>query len=258
MATLPVLPITEFEVTTSTNDTILEAGERGEPEGTTHLAWTQTRGRGRSNRSWWSPPGAGLWMSTLLRPAAPRARWSGISLLAGAAARDALESLGVRPVTLYWPNDLQVGRRKIGGILGEVRSRGEDAWIALGIGINIDFTLPAVRAAIPEEIRAIATSMAECGPPTTRDPRAIAAAIIERLWPLYQGFQRGEALPDLAGRALAHAGRGVEVRLPGHASWRGTVAGLGAGGELLVAPAQAAAAEVVAVTGGEVIYEDLP
>ena len=60
---------------TSTNETILSAGERGEPEWTVHLARSQTGGRGRGSHSWWSPSGGGLWMSVLLYPKAPRRAW---------------------------------------------------------------------------------------------------------------------------------------------------------------------------------------
>lgn len=248
------VPIKVFDSLTSTNDSILLAGEDDAPEGTTHVAHTQTQGRGRGDHSWWSPPGAGLWMSTLLRPSRSSAHWGGISLVAGAAVRNAVESLGVRGVELYWPNDLQIGRRKLGGILGEVRSRGDRAWIALGIGINIDLRGQDVRATMPSELAAIAISLAEAGTPRTRDPVAIAAAILASFWPLYARFQAGEKIPSLVGKALAHAGRTVEIRIPGQPPWRGLVEGLLDDGALKVRPLTPGA-QTVAITGGEVIYE---
>ena len=48
-------------------------------------------------------------------------------MVAGAAVHETLVELGVAGVRLYWPNDLQVEERKVGGILGEVRSRGDAA-----------------------------------------------------------------------------------------------------------------------------------
>src|SRR5258705_3821191 len=95
-----------FEEVTSTNETVLAAAERGEPEWTVHIARAQSRGRGRADHAWWSPPGGGLWMSVLLRPRAAPARLGGLALVAGAAARRALESLGSSAVDLPWPNDL--------------------------------------------------------------------------------------------------------------------------------------------------------
>ncbi len=250
----PEFPLHQLGVVTSTNDTILEAGAAGAPEGTTHLAEAQTRGRGRVRRSWWSPSGAGLWMSVLLRPTRDRAVWSGLSLVAGAAVRRTLIHIGVPDVELYWPNDLQVGSRKIGGILGEVRSDAENAWIAMGIGINIDFG--DRRAEMPPEIEAIATSLVTAGSPVTTDPETIARRILENFWPRYEEFNSGRSIPELVGTDLAHCGRRVEVRTEARAGWRGVVQGLGAHGELLVERTDhGSAPDIVSVTAGEVIYE---
>ena len=114
-----------FQVTRSTNDTILELGETDTPEGTTHIARAQSQGRGRSGHTWSSPADAGLWMSTLLRPTRARSSWAGISLLGGVAVREALVELGVPDIELYWPNDLQVGQT------GKVVA--PDLYIAVGI-----------------------------------------------------------------------------------------------------------------------------
>src|SRR5258708_36430413 len=51
----------------STNDLAAAAADRGEPEGTTFVAGAQTAGRGRLGRIWFSPPGAGLYLSTIVR-----------------------------------------------------------------------------------------------------------------------------------------------------------------------------------------------
>jgi len=254
--------ITVFDAVTSTNDTILEAGATDAPEGTTHIAHCQTRGRGRAERQWWSPPGGGLWMSTLLRPRVAPSTWSGISLVVGSAACRALQSLGVEATTLYWPNDLQVGDKKIGGILCEVRSRGARAWISVGIGINIHFdgTSKPDQESPPSDVRARATSMTECGAPTSTTQLEVAEAVLERLWPAYERFQDGKSIPELVGTDLAHVGETVDVRT-GLQSWKGIVRGLGERGELLIEPTEGEPPEslsttdgVIALTGGEVVY----
>src|SRR5215213_1864712 len=51
----------------STNDEAARLAERGAAEGTTVVALAQTSGRGRLGRSWFSPPGAGLYVSTICR-----------------------------------------------------------------------------------------------------------------------------------------------------------------------------------------------
>ena len=58
-----------FHETGSTNDLAAAAADRGDPEGTTFVAGAQTKGRGRLGRSWFSPPGAGLYVSTIVRKA---------------------------------------------------------------------------------------------------------------------------------------------------------------------------------------------
>ena len=63
---------------------------RDAPEGTVVAANAQTSGRGRLGRTWGSPPGAGLYVSVLLRPA-PHA----VPLLtigAGVALADGIET----------------------------------------------------------------------------------------------------------------------------------------------------------------------
>ncbi len=264
MAAKPTsFPIRVFDVLTSTNDSILELGANDDvPEWTTHIARRQTHGRGREDRRWWSPEGCGLWMSTLLRPRQKRQLWSGISLLAGRAVKDALSELGVCGVELYWPNDLQVGKRKLGGILGEVRQAADRAWLALGIGVNVDLTRPAARESLPPDVASLATSMAECGVLDSHDVVSIAQAILRHLQPLYEHFQAGKTIPHLVGTELAHVGRRVVVRSGGQ-TWSGVVRGLGTCGELLIDPAAErdaaeGAASTVRLTGGEVFYGDSP
>lgn len=245
-------PVQVFEAVPSTNDTIRKSAEEGAPEGTTHIARTQTHGRGREGRAWWSPPGAGLWMSTLLRPPARREAWSGLALVSGAAVVRALSRLGVRGVELEWPNDVVVGGRKLGGILCEVGGRGGDAWIALGIGVNIDLTTPEARDLMPDELRERVTCMTREGPPSATAPEEVARAILEELGPLYERFVGGEKTAEIVGAYLGAPGQRVEVSQPGGNGLRGTVAGLGADGELQVMDDEGRLHTVVA---GEVRYE---
>ncbi len=238
-----------FDRVESTNDTIHEAGGGGAPEGTAHLAGAQTRGRGRAGRSWWSPAGAGLWFSVLLRPALDPARTPGIALVAGRAARDALDPLTDTPVEIHWPNDIIAHGRKLGGILCEARSRGpENSWIALGIGINIDHGGHQV----PDDLRGAAATLVEIGC-TERRPIVLAKVITDRFWPLYDRYQGGEPLSALVGAALAHVGSRVTVRLSATESFSGRVAGLGERGELLVDEDGGARREVLA---GDVHYHE--
>ncbi|MCH7775143.1 MAG: biotin--[acetyl-CoA-carboxylase] ligase, partial [Gemmatimonadetes bacterium] len=60
-----------LERVTSTLDIIHQLAEDGAPHGTLVLADEQVKGRGRRSRYWHSPRGSGVWLGSLLRPAAP-------------------------------------------------------------------------------------------------------------------------------------------------------------------------------------------
>lgn len=124
-------PVHVYDQVTSTNDVARQFADRGAGEGTAVMAVEQTAGRGRLGRPWASPPG-GLYLSVVLRPPLPTARWAllGIAVAVGAAA--GAEVATGSPITLKWPNDLLSGGRKVGGILVEA---GEGFAVA-GIGIN--------------------------------------------------------------------------------------------------------------------------
>ncbi|MFM1917663.1 MAG: hypothetical protein RJB01_1178 [Actinomycetota bacterium] len=127
-----------METVGSTNDRVLELATIGAVEGTSVVAEEQVAGRGRRDRVWVSPPGAGLWCSVLVRAGdVPRDRWALVPIAAGLAARAAITAAGVS-AQLKWPNDVVVetsaGLRKLAGVL--VQAGGGDA-LAVGIGINV-------------------------------------------------------------------------------------------------------------------------
>ena len=153
--------LTYFDVVSSTNDIAMELLASGAPEGTTVLAARQTAGRGRRGRSWFSPDGAGLYVSVVLRDI----QSASVTLLAGVAAAEALRAATGVPVELEWPNDLVVApverqrhavpRAKVGGILSERSQRdGTGAGVVVGIGVNV------VSTPYPDEIADRASSIA--------------------------------------------------------------------------------------------------
>ncbi len=130
-------------------------------EGTVIMAESQTKGRGRLGRNWFSPPGVGIWMSLLLAPKLPPAELSKLTLVAAVAlSRTIFEVLGVRPL-VKWPNDLYLEGRKISGILTElVGEMGRLEYLILGVGINAN----QKPEDFPEELRDKAGSLAMvCG-----------------------------------------------------------------------------------------------
>ncbi len=133
-------PLLYFHDIGSTNDEAGRLAEAGAPEGTTVIAAAQHAGRGRFGRTWFSPPGAGLYVSVVIRDrrAAPF-----ITLAGGVAIAEAVRSLTSLPAEIKWPNDVVIDaglgrRRKLAGILAEGTSGADGLqYVVLGFGINI-------------------------------------------------------------------------------------------------------------------------
>lgn len=120
----------------STNDEAKRLARAGAPEGTAVVAAVQTGGRGRFGRAWVSPAG-GAYVSCVLRPRLAPQESAALALVAGVGAARALKALGV-PVRVKWPNDLEAGGRKLGGVLVEMTADTDVIeWVVVGCGINV-------------------------------------------------------------------------------------------------------------------------
>ena len=122
----------------STNDVAAALAAEGAPHGTVVVADEQTRGRGRHGNRWSSPPGAGLYVSVLLRTDSPPV----LTLAAGVAVAEALARAAGLEARLEWPNDVVAGtadcRRKVAGILAEASTAGDRVdRVVVGMGINV-------------------------------------------------------------------------------------------------------------------------
>lgn len=141
----------------STNDHLRQLAAQGAPHGTVILAGHQTNGHGRMGRSFQSPEGMGVYLSILLRPMCAPTELMHLTCAAAAAMCDAVEqAAGFRP-GIKWTNDLVLGKRKLGGILTELRlsPQGNVEYAIIGIGINCRQT----EADFVPEIRDMAASV---------------------------------------------------------------------------------------------------
>ena len=208
-----------FERVDSTMDVLHALAEAGAEPGTAVLASEQLQGRGSRGRAWHSPPG-GLWLSVLFRPPVGGGVEI-ISLRAGLAVAQGLDGLLREPIRLKWPNDLMLGDRKTGGILGEARWQGPVlGWVAVGVGLN-------VQNGVPLEVRESATWLALDHPGLT--PDVVAGPVLAAL----RQLDLGPA--ELAGWELKQFARrdwlqGRELRAP----VSGTAAGITPEGALRV------------------------
>jgi BirA family biotin operon repressor/biotin-[acetyl-CoA-carboxylase] ligase len=118
----------------STNAELVARAAADEPEGLVLVAEHQQAGRGRLDRSWTSPPRAGLTVSVLVRPDVPAARRGWLSLLTGVALAETVSQVAGVRASLKWPNDLLApDGAKLAGILAE--SAGSA--VVIGAGLNV-------------------------------------------------------------------------------------------------------------------------
>ncbi|NIQ00069.1 MAG: biotin--[acetyl-CoA-carboxylase] ligase [Nitrospinaceae bacterium] len=182
--------IEAYDSIDSTNDHLKGSLAGDIAEGTVILADTQTHGKGRLGRDWYSEKGVGIYLSVLLKPALPSKLIPQITLIAGLAAVEAVNGFSQARAFLKWPNDIFLNHKKVGGILSENHQEEEHSGVILGIGLNINHT------GFPEPLKTIATSLAiENGAPVDRLP--IIASFLNRLDRHYQAFLASGLQPFL-------------------------------------------------------------
>ena len=220
----------------STNVLAMREADEGAPEGRVYLADEQTAGRGRGAHSWHSAPGAGIYVSVLLRPRVAPADILWLSLAAGLAVREAVRQVTSLEADIRWPNDLLLGKKKFCGILTELNAEVTRVRHAVvGIGINVH------QESFPGELALIASSLrSETGKSWARQDLLIAL-----LQSLYQQAQALSA--DTTGAALnilSRLGsastwiRGRHVHVDEGPGYSGITAGLDSRGFLQVRTAE--------------------
>ena len=131
------LAIEVTECCESTNASLMAIAEAGGQSGRVVATELQTRGRGRLGRAWQSGLANALTFSLLWRFDRGVTGLGGLSLAVGVAIARVFRREGVL-VELKWPNDLLFHRRKLGGVLIEVRGEALGPCVAvIGIGLNV-------------------------------------------------------------------------------------------------------------------------
>lgn len=168
-----------YDEVDSTNNIARELETEKSPHGTTVVADTQTAGKGRIGRKFVSPPGAGLYVSILVRPHFDLSFAPMITAAAACAAAEAVEAMCGAKVMIKWVNDLYMNGRKICGILTEA-SLGLEMRVldcaVIGIGINVR----SIADSFDEELKKTATSIEdETGVKVNRNK--LCAELLNRL-----------------------------------------------------------------------------
>lgn len=197
-----------IEVLQSCSSTNLVLRERAAAlkEWHTVVAGSQTAGRGRLGRSFWSPDGTGLYMSVFLRPNLPAAETTFITTAAAVAVCRAIEELAGIKAGIKWVNDIFVNGKKVCGILTEASLDMESGTVGhavLGIGINV--TEP--EGGFPEELKEIAGAVF---PYRQKNMRSrLAATVLRQFYSIYTNFpnrdfvKEYQALSFLVGKEVS-------------------------------------------------------
>ena len=281
------------ERTGSTNADLRERAEQGSPEGIVLVADYQTRGRGRRDRKWESPPKASLLMSLLLRPKCPPEEFAWLTPMAGLAVADVCREITGAEARLKWPNDVVVDDMKLAGVLAEAvpgvsRASGEkldggergdrgkplgsdesgNLAVILGIGLNVSWpdakSQPPGFNNVPVSLKALAEREADQLPDR-------ADLLVKLLCNIEQRYAR-VGQPDWSAELRAEAkqrsatlGRRVSVAISlpvgdspstGESKIRGIAEDITPSGSLLVA-ADATSEEParqLEVTAGDVVH----
>lgn len=195
----------------STNDHLREKATRGIPEGYTTIAGSQTGGRGRTGRSFYSPENTGIYMSLLLRPqnCSPAAAVKFTTMAAVAACR-AIEKVSQKKAQIKWVNDVFIEDKKVCGILTEGAvslEKGSLEYVILGIGINV---YPP-RGGFPQELEKTAGAVFQ--EKKSDGKNRLAAGFLNAFMELYRGEAEKDHAREYRERSLV-LGKEIQVLLP--------------------------------------------
>ena len=122
------------------------------------VADTQTKGRGRMDRAFFSPKNTGIYMSLLLDCRQLFLSPNLITIAAGVSVCRVLRNLCKTDAKIKWVNDIFAYRKKVCGILAEsvcTANKISPQYIIVGIGINIS----TPDNVFPDELQSIAGSV---------------------------------------------------------------------------------------------------
>jgi BirA family biotin operon repressor/biotin-[acetyl-CoA-carboxylase] ligase len=219
-------------------------------------ALRQTVGRGQRDSRWWSDEGS-LTFTLVIDPSAHGLRLEHhprLSLMTAVAVIEAIAALGLSApgIGIRWPNDVEAGGKKLGGILPERVETDGGHRLLIGIGLNVLTRLELA----PPAVRPMAASLAAMQPESP-DPELLPRTLAEILSRFERKLSRLAADdPDLARQwDSLNLLRGQAVRVAlGPRILEGKVRAIDAEGALCVDDGL----EVHRLFGGQVLRVPLP
>lgn len=198
---------------------------------------SQTGGRGRMGRSFYSPSGSGIYMTLALRPDLDVSRSVLMTTAASVAVcRGIREVLGLE-CTIKWVNDIYLKGKKVCGILTEGITNFETGLVdALVIGIGINYRIPEGR--FPKELEEIAGTLLNEDFPSGHSPsrNQLVGSIADHLISLIDDLDSREFMKEYRQRSqvLGKEIRFVDGTQRGGRSQEGTVVDIDNNGGLII------------------------
>lgn len=179
------LNITIFPELDSTNNYLKKLGSQGEKENQLVIAESQTGGRGRMGRSFYSPNGTGIYFSLLLHPEYAIEKSLFLTVMAAVSVAETVMKYNKNDVKIKWVNDIYIDGKKVCGILteGAVNSSKKLDYAAVGIGINVI----EPENGFPQDIKDIATAIFP-GKTEENVKEKIVADVVNRFFEMYNGI----------------------------------------------------------------------
>ena len=180
-----------FNSLKSTNDWLKDIAVSEVNEGKVIVAKTQTGGKGRLGRSFYSPDSSGVYFSVLLRPKIPADRAVLITTCAAVAVAESIDDITGKSTEIKWVNDIFLNGKKVCGILNEATFDLETyglQYVVLGIGINV--TPP--KNGYPNDINNIAGSIFENDDILPDTKSRLIANVLNRFFHYYKHIENKE------------------------------------------------------------------
>lgn len=182
--------------TDSTNRVGKEMARAGAKEGTLIVALSQSGGRGRLGRTFFSPKG-GIYMSLLLRPSLPMEHFLRITTAAAVAVARAVEKVTGKETGIKWVNDIFMNGKKVCGILCEAGTGAETQkteFAVLGIGINVR------KQTVPEELKDIVGCLEDFSEEV--NPNLLIAQVLREFFGMYEKLSESSYMEEYKKRSV--------------------------------------------------------
>lgn len=115
------------------------------PEGFCLTTDFQSGGRGQIGRKWHSEPGKNLLVSYIFYPGMEVKDQFFLNIWVSLAVYSTVRSFGLPHVSIKWPNDIYIGKKKVAGILIQNTLQGhyiKNCVVSVGLNVN-ELTFPA-------------------------------------------------------------------------------------------------------------------